>query len=116
MYAIFTEEEKQRYQVEPSRAITYENISYGMLVEVLDTGGGYHSGCKVHFFNKKGVLIGNYYEFVPYERLRLRKDYNGKKRDYQWFFGYGNVIGNAIFIVLLKVVSGLIRFTQKYMD
>lgn len=53
--------------------LTYKNIQYGQLVEYHHPKdqGGYHSGVRVHFFNRKGVLIGNYYEFVPYDQLRV---------------------------------------------
>lgn len=56
-----------------NRQLTYEKIKYGMLVEVLDPNGSYHAGCKVYFFNKKGVLVGNYYKFLTYEKLRMRE-------------------------------------------
>jgi hypothetical protein len=111
-----------------NRKITYENIKYGMLVEYLHDYGGYHAGVKVHFFNKKGVLIGNYYEFVPYEKLRLRlpygkdprnpKPYDGKDRTYQKFFMGQKFerLKRAAFMPLLYLTSSLLRFTQKHMD
>ena len=102
-----------------NRNVTYENVKYGMLVEIIGEHGGYHAGCKVHFFNKKGVLIGNIYEFLPYERLRLREpDKNGRKRNYQRFF-YNQKLERskrALFMVPLKITSLLIRWTQKFMD
>jgi hypothetical protein len=94
--------------------VNYKNVRYGMLVEVLNDSG-YHAGCKVHFYNKKGVLVGNYYEFLPYERLRMRIP---KKRQYQRFF-YGKrfeTIKNALFIIPLKVTDILIRYTQRVLD
>lgn len=95
-------------------AVNYKNIHYGMLVEVLNDSG-YHAGCKVHFYNKKGVLVGNYYEFLPYERLRMRTP---KNRHYQRFF-YGKqfeIIKNAFFRIPLKITDILIRYTQSVMD
>lgn len=112
------------------RPLTYERVEYGMLVEVLaKDGGSYHSGCKVYFFNKKGVLVGNYYEFLPYSRLRLRTDtcaQSEKVRQYPRYFMGKNYLKKGIplsekvktwlFIRLCTVVTGLIKFTQKYMD
>lgn len=104
------------------RPLTYEKVKYGMLVEVLNDGG-YHSGCKVHFFNKKGVLIGDYYEFVPYKKLRLIK---GKEHWYPRYFMGNNYLKKEVpfsekaktwlFIRLCNVVTSLIKFTQKHMD
>ena len=85
-----------------------------MLVEVLNDSG-YHAGCKVHFYNKKGVLVGNYYEFLPYEKLRMRTP---KNRNYQRFF-YGKrfeKVKNALFRIPLKLTDILIRATQSVMD
>lgn len=101
------------------RELNYENVKYGMLVEVLHKSG-YHAGCKVHFFNKKGVLIGNYYEFVPYQRLRLRKPFakDGKSRIYQRFFYKTRFekLKRFFFMPVLTITSFLIRWTQKFMD
>lgn len=105
--------------------VNYENISYGMSVEVFDKNyAGYRAGCKVHFFNRKGVLVGNLYEFVPYSRLRLRKNYNGVDRKYIRFFyrkfndekKMAYKVKMFLFIPVLKLTSLMIRFTQKYMD
>lgn len=101
------------------REVTHKNIKYGMMVEVLhENGQNYHAGCKVHFFNKKGVLVGNYYEFLPYSRLRLRAPYKGKSRNYQRFFlnQRFETIKKTLFVFVLKIVTRLLRFTQKYMD
>lgn len=94
--------------------VNYKNVRYGMLVEVLNDSG-YHSGCKVHFYNKKGVLVGNYYEFLPYERLRMRTP---KNRQFQRFY-YGEkfeTIKNALFKIPLRITDILIRFTQSVLD
>ena len=109
-------------QVEESRKVTYDKIKYAMLVEVLDyDSSGYHSGCKVHFFNRKGVLVGNYYEFMPYERLRLRKS-----GQYARFFMGKNYLKKKtplgerfkmwLFIGLCNVITRLIKFTQNIID
>lgn len=99
-----------------NQEVNYKNIRYGMMVEVLDkNGGGYHAGCKVHFFNKKGVLVGNYYEFLPYSRLRMR---TSKNRRYQRFF-YGKkfeVVKSLLFRIPLRVTDIFIRITQSCMD
>lgn len=73
--------------------LTYEKVKYGMLVEVIHDDG-YHSGCKVHFFNRKGVLVGNYYEFLPYEKLRVRQNINGANRQFPRYF-YGKSLEKA---------------------
>jgi hypothetical protein len=121
-------------KVEPAmvneRPLTYSNVKYGMLVEVLhEKGGGYHAGCKVHFFNNKGVLVGNYYQFLPYNRLRLRGGtcvQKAKDRQYPRYFMGKNYLKKGVpfsenaktwlFIRLCDVVTALIKFTQKYMD
>jgi hypothetical protein len=99
--------------------LTYDNVKYGMLVEVMREKGVYHAGCKVHFFNKKGVLIGNYYEFMPYEKLRIRQHKkNGLSRNNQRFFYNQKFekVKRAFFMPILKLTSCLIRWTQKHMD
>ena len=97
-----------------NREVNYKNVRYGMLVEVLNDNG-YHAGCKVHFYNKKGVLIGNLYQFVPYEKLRMRET---KNRHYQRFF-YGKRfenIKNALFRIPLRITDIFIRATQPVLD
>jgi len=110
--------------------LTYEKVKYGMQVEVLHKdGSGYHSGCKVYFFNKKGALVGNYYEFLPYNRLRLRAGtsaQSGMDRQYPRYFmnwkvskkniPLGERIKTWTFIRICNIVTTLIKFTQKYMD
>ena len=97
-----------------NREVNYKNVRYGMLVEVLNDNG-YHAGCKVHFYNKKGVLIGNLYQFVPYEKLRMREPDN---RKYQRFFYKKRfeLIKNALFKILLKITDIFIRATQPVLD
>ena len=105
------------------RPLTYAKVKYGMLVEVLNKDGGYHAGCKVHFFNSKGVLVGNYYKFLPYKELRIR---DGKDRQYPRYFMGKNYLKKQIpieerfktwlFIGLCNVITKLIKFTQKLMD
>lgn len=109
---------KNQVRVKPSKSVTYENITYGMLVEVINESG-FHAGCKVHFFNKKGALIGNYYEFMPYYMLRRRAGYvKTGDMDYPLFF-YGKrfqKVKEFLFIRLLKIISSLIRFAERYLD
>jgi hypothetical protein len=110
-------------KVEESRKVTFENIRYGMMVEVLDyNSSGYHSGCKVHFFNKKGVLVGNYYEFMPYERLRLRKEGVIYPRFFMSFKRFrrktplGERVKMWLFVRLLNLITVLIKYTQRIVD
>ena len=97
-----------------NREVNYKNVRYGMLVEVLNDNG-YNAGCKVHFYNKKGVLIGNFYQFVPYEKLRMREPDN---RKYQRFFYKKRfeLIKNALFRIPLRITDIFIRITQPVLD
>lgn len=100
------------------REISYKTVTYGMLVEYLLPHGGYSAGVKVHFFNKKGVLVGNYYQFVPYTHIRSRKSDRHGDRTYQRFC-FQQQFESAkqkVFVQVLRVVSFLIRFTQSRMD
>lgn len=100
------------------RNLDYDNVKYGMLVEVLSDpkhhDSGYHAGMKVHFFNKKGVLVGNIYEFLPYDRLRLRDD---PKRYFPRNFmdERFETVKSWLFKQACQLVTFLIRNTQKYM-
>lgn len=105
--------------MQPDKRVTYENISYGISLKCYDKDmHGYYEGVKVHFFNKKGVLVGNSYEFVPYNRLEFRQPHNNKDRTYIRFFYKKKFekIRTGLFITVLKITSLLIRFTQKHMD
>lgn len=88
----------------------FENVKYGQLVEVISESG-YHSGMKIHFFNRKGVLLGNVYEFVPYEKIRFRQD------KYVWEQKYLNKpfekIRQKYYELKCKIITVLIRNTQK---
>lgn len=55
--------------------INYENIRLGELLDLRETFG-WTTSVKVHYFNKKGVLIGRKYEFVAYNRLYRRHFHN----------------------------------------
>lgn len=97
--------------------LTYNNVRYGMLVIVLNDSG-YHSGCKVHFFNKKGVLIGNMYEFLPYERLRVRlPDEYHKDRNYPLYFmgEMHDKIKRYLFIKYCNLITRMIGFSEEIM-
>lgn len=107
------------------RQVNYHNVQYGMLVEVytlnergeISPTSGYHAGCKVYFFNKKGVLVGNYYEFLPYKRLRLRESFGGKNRDYPRYFMDERFekIKMYLFVRLCRLITNLIKLTQSQM-
>lgn len=94
--------------------VNYKNVRYGMLVEVLNDNG-YHSGCKVHFYNKKGVLVGNFYQFVPYEKLRMRiqPEFRYQRFFYQKRF---EKLKNRLFRIPLRMVDCLFRITQPTLD
>lgn len=105
--------------------ITIKNIKYGQLVEVASLTGdklnpysfsyGYHSGMKVHFFNKKGVLLGNIYEFVPYDRIRMRTDGYVYERHFMHNKNesYRNKISEGILMTIYKLKCNIITFLIK---
>jgi hypothetical protein len=102
------------------REVNYSNIKYGMLVEVLSKkqSSNFHAGMKVHFFNHKGVLLGNIYQFLPYDRLRLREpNENGRDRSYPRNFMNEKFEGIKTLFFLMKcnAITWLIRNTQKHM-
>jgi hypothetical protein len=97
-----------------NRQVTYENIKYGISVEYHNNNGGYHVGVKVHFFNKKGVLLGNVYEFVPYEKLKFKQ--NGSTYNRFFYRKRFEKIKSTLFKIPLNMITYLIKFTQKYMD
>ncbi len=99
------------------REINYKNIKYGMLVEYIQESG-FHVGVKVHFFNKKGVLIGNYYKFVKYEKLRKRFPNRESDRQYPRYFmkkRFEN-IKQFFFKIFLNMITKSIKFSQNLMD
>ncbi len=59
-------------EIPDSERITYHSVRYGQIVQAYFPGSR-HTALKVHFFNHRGVLVGNVYEFLPYERLRLHE-------------------------------------------
>ena len=94
--------------------VTPENIHYGQLVDVQHFFDGRSNGvacsCKVHFFNKKGVLVGRDYEFIPYEYLSQHT------KGLVWSRKYLNRpferIRNKMYELTCRLVSKLIRITQ----
>lgn len=99
------------------REVNFSNIKYGMLVEVLHEKPSttFHAGMKVHFFNQKGVLVGNIYQFLPYERLRLREpDENGRSRNYPrtYYRERFESIKNWFFRLKCNLITKLIRSSQ----
>ncbi len=100
--------------------VTHENISYGMMVDVLDkVTGVVQRGGTVHFFNRKGVLVGHGYEWLPYERLRHRMpdQYNKDRRYHRFFYGQKfERIRNRLFRVPLWLTSALLRYCEPRLD
>lgn len=98
-------------QIPEHRRVTHKTIEYGQLLHAAMPGGGFSPACKVHFFNTRGVLIGNLYEFVDYTRLKLHdkgvvweriaygKKYEGLR---QWTY-----------IKLCLVITKLLKITQR---
>ena len=100
--------------------VTHENISYGMMVDVLDKQtGAIQRSSKVHFFNSKGVLVGHGYEWLPYERLRHRQpdQYHKDRRYHRFFYGQRlERIRNRLFRVPLALTSALLRYCEPRLD
>lgn len=103
-----------------STEVTYKNISYGMMVEVLNPrNGAIEKGAKVHFFNAKGVLVGHGYEWVSYDRLRHREPtkYSKDRRYHRFFYGQRfERIRNRLFRVPLRLTSALLRYCEPKLD
>ena len=108
------------------KEVRFENIMYGELLEVAsqnDKGGrdfssGYHTGMKVHFFNRYGVFVGNIYKWVPYSSVRFRSDSPVFERHFM-IKGNGKYenatveyIKMAIHKMYCKIITILIRKTQ----
>lgn len=92
----------------------HRNVKYGELVEVMNHNGwdsGYHSGMKIHYFNPKGVLLGNIYKFVPYEQIRFRKDSPVWPRHYMDKPLEG--IRSFLYETLCRFITVLIRVSYK---
>ncbi len=109
------------------KEVNHKTIRYGELIEVASLHrnnvrsfeAGYHSGRKVHYFNKKGVFVGGEYEFIPYEYVRFRNDSHvyprhymiNKKGEYrkrlpEWFL-------QTWFELKCRIATALIRNTYK---
>lgn len=98
------------------RELSLKNIKYGQLVEVrtdpnLGWESGYHTGMKVYFFNKKGVLVSNIYEFLPYDRIRNKEGKNGLYPR-MYMFHKNERIKQWLYERICGVVTFLIKYTQ----
>lgn len=99
-----------------NKEATFNNLKYGQLVEVRTNPqhgweSGYHTGMKVHFFNQKGVLVGNIYKFIPYDQIRHRK--SGHSNYPRVFMGQrGENIKQWVYERLCSLMTFLIRYTQ----
>lgn len=96
--------------------LNHNTVIYGQIVEVrnekMGWESGYHAGMKVHFFNKKGVLVGNLYEFLPWDRVRNREDAGRKFPRYFMDKSFENT-RMFLYVLALKAISPAIRLTQK---
>lgn len=92
------------------KPLTFKNVQYGQLV-VYHQKDGYHSGVKVHFFNKRGVFIGNFYRFVNYSELSLR-DHSQYERVF--YKRPMESIRQFVYVSFCKVTTLFIRTTQKW--
>lgn len=88
---------------------TFDTIKYGELIQVIRPDG-YHTGVKVHFFNKKGVFVGNYYELLPYSQLRYPN--MGRYRERVFLGRSFELTKQAVYELCCNIVTWLIRCTQ----
>lgn len=95
-------------------SISYNTVHFGQLVSTKDPYPTRFSG-RVHFFNRKGVLIGNLYEFVPYDVLETHD------MGLVWERVYITLNKNKSFPkvrqwtyeTLCKIITRLIKWSQK---
>lgn len=97
------------YSIPENQRVAFSNVTYGQLVQV-NVPGGRITSVKVHFFNKRGVLVGNIYEFVPYTRLRLHE--KGKIFSRKFYKKPFEKIRQFGYETLCRITSMLIRLTQ----
>jgi hypothetical protein len=90
--------------------ISYKNINYGQLVQC-QTPSGRITAAKVHFFNTKGALLGNMYEFVEYDRLFLHD--KGEIYEQKYYKKPMGAIRQKIYEMACGITSVLIRMTQE---
>lgn len=93
-----------------TRIPNFDNIKYGELIQVVRPDG-YHTGVKVHFFNKKGVFVGNYYEWLPYDQLRYPN--TGRHRERVFLGKSLERPKQAIYELCCQLATWSIRATQK---
>ena len=91
------------------KKLNFKNVKYGQLVEVIQDSG-YNAGMKIHFFNLKGVLLGNVYEFVPYNKIRIRPD--GCVWEGKYYMKRFEKIRQFVYEVNCRIITVLIRWTQ----
>ena len=88
---------------------SFKTVKYGQLVEVINESG-FHSGMKIHFFNQKGVLLGNIYQFVPYEKIRFRPE--GYVWERQFYNQRWEKVQQFFYEMGCRIVTLFIRHTQ----
>ena len=97
--------------IQPNQRVSHDTVKYGQLVQAAMPGGGFSPQCKVHFFNKRGVLIGNLYEFIPYERLRLH--HKGIVWERIAIGKTNEPLRQWIYETLCKAITVLLKITQR---
>lgn len=87
-----------------------KTIKYGQLIDWQKSEGVNTLSLKVHFFNRKGVLIGREYKFVPYNEI---SPHNGKTIWQKRYLGksFGK-IRQWFYEMKCKIITLLIRATQ----
>lgn len=94
--------------------LSCNTIQYGELVDV-DTPSGTACGCKVHFFNKKGVLVGREYKFLKYDKIRRHP--KGLCWEQRWVV-FGKDDANKklwrqhVYEIACRLITRLMRWTQ----
>lgn len=98
--------------------VNYKNVKYGMMVEVSDDNG-VHRGLRVtvHGFNQKGILVGNLYEFLPYDRVRVAKQRDGRIVKTPKYFMRLRFEKTRMFFfrIVLSITTTLIKYCESKM-
>ncbi len=104
------------YRQKTNGRITHENVKYGQIVLhqhfFCNKPNGIYCSAKVHFFKRKGVLVGHDYLFVPYDHIAQHE------RGYDvWERLYLNkrfeTLRQWVYEKTCRLTSALLRWTQK---
>lgn len=95
----------------------YETLHVGQLV-VIAKDEGWGPVVKVHWFNRKGVFVGNHYEFFDYDLVYLHpkgKVFSGEYNK-PWAKGFKKIKANLkqwLFERLCRFTTRMIKLTYR---